>query len=608
MKRLLIVVLIVLVVAGGLTLIVPLAMSSAPVKQRIADQLADWTGRRVTFVGDPRIRLFPYLRMQIPNLTIGDPSGAETFIAMDTLSGSLRLVPLLLGRVEVAEFRLSRPRIHLRKTDATSSNWELRQVSRERRRPGPPARLKLNQIKIFNGTVTWDDDAADRHETISAIELKLGWPSAEEPIVGSGEFTWRGETVEFNGSLADPTGLNEGKLSPARIAIASTPIRASFTGNVSRLAGVQFDGPVNLSTPSLRRLVNWLGAPTEPGSTLGAAAIEGKLNWNQSSIAVTEAKLELDGNVAEGTVSANLDGPRPAIQGTLALGQLDLSPYLEAFRAELNAAPGTAEPIRMPLLAAVDLDLRVSTEQVLLGSARIGNVAAAASVKDGRLAVEIGGAQLYSGSLAAKFSAEMRGDRFVGDIEAKMSAVPAGLALSEFAGVTALDGTGDATLAVEGSGRSWNEVAHTLSGTVKLGLVGGSLAGLDMARIAAILDERAASAPAASGSTGFSSGAATLTIADGAITTSDLSAEGTDFRVDLSAQASLFSPAVSGLGTLTIRSATAGDTGTALPFELGGTWREPEIFPDLGRILKRSSIESDEDRQSHALAAHAPAN
>jgi uncharacterized protein involved in outer membrane biogenesis len=59
MKKLLIAALLVLVVVGGLVAVVPLALSSAPVKQRIADQLADWTGRRISFVGNPRIRLCP---------------------------------------------------------------------------------------------------------------------------------------------------------------------------------------------------------------------------------------------------------------------------------------------------------------------------------------------------------------------------------------------------------------------------------------------------------------------------------------------------------------------------------------------------------------------
>jgi AsmA protein len=603
MKRLLIAVLVVLALVGGLLVLLPVVLSSGPVKQRIADQLADWTGRKISYIGNPRVRLFPYLRIQIPNVTVGDPKGASNFISMESLSGSLRLAPLLFGRVEIAEFRLFHPRIHLRRTASQERNWDLSQVEQERRRPGPPAQLVLSRIRISDGTVIWDDAASGRYETISNIDLNLSWPSALEPIVGNGTFRWRDETVEFNGSIGDPTALNEARASPARIAIASTPIRASFSGNISRLAGLQFEGPANLSTPSLRRLIAWLGAPGEPGSTLGAAAIAGKLNWSGSTIAFNEARFELDGNAADGNVSAALDGARPAIHGTLALNRLDLTPYLEAFRADLNSAvPGTGRPISMPVLSAVDLDLRFSTDEVLLGSARVGDVAATVTVGNGKLGVDIGGAQLYSGTLAARLGGAMEGDAFVASAEAKVSAVPAGLALAELAGVTGLDGTGEATISVGGGGRTWNELAHKLAGTATVSLTDGHLAGLDLARLAAILEGRADSATPARAATAFGTAGATVTMANGLLKSEDLHAEGEGFRIDLTAEASLFDTGVSGLGTLTI-GMTGAAPGTALPFELAGTWREPEVFPDLGRIIKRSDADPSANGPSQAAGA-----
>ena len=79
-------------------------------------------------------------------------------------------------------------------------------------------------------------------------------------------------------------------------------------------------------------------------------------------------------------------------------------------------------------------------------------------------------------------------------------------------------------------------------------------------------------------------------IAGGEISTRDFHAEGENFRIDLAGEASLFDPTVSGRGTLTLGKPGATAAARSLPFELGGTWQEPELFPDLGRIINRSEV------------------
>jgi len=74
MKRLIIAVAIVLAVVGGIVAGVPAALSSTLVKQHIADQIADWTGRKVTFTGNPGIAVLPSVRIWISGVTIAGPA------------------------------------------------------------------------------------------------------------------------------------------------------------------------------------------------------------------------------------------------------------------------------------------------------------------------------------------------------------------------------------------------------------------------------------------------------------------------------------------------------------------------------------------------------
>lgn len=590
MRRLLFLALVLLIVVGGFAAALPIVLSTAGVKQRIANQLADWTGRRVSFRGNPRVEAFPYVRITIYDVKIGDAKGDEPFISMASLNSNMRLGPLLLGRVEIAAFNLNNPQIHLRRDRDGSVNWALRQVPRQQRRPAPATLLRLNRISVTDGLITFDDLANGRHESVTATNLTLSWRGAGDPVFGTGSFRWRDQSVQFNGSVADPIALNEGLASTARLAVAAAPFRLSFSGSVSRVSDLQVDGATTISTPSVRHLMTWLGVPAEPAATLGAASIEGKLNWTRPTLVIADAKVELDGNHAEGALAANFSGPRPRLQGTLAADTLDLSPYLESLRAELTGQGSwVLAPIRVPSLAAVDVDARISAGQVLVGTAQLGDVGVAAGVTNGKVSLDVGEAKFYGGNLTATLSAEMRNATLFGNVEARLSDMPAGVALADFAGIKSIDGTGAASLRLAGSGRSWGELARSFAGTARVTLADGSIAGFDLDRVAAALGGKTSGRLAAR-STKFARAACNLKIADGEITTDDLSAEGDSFRIDLAGAASLFEPDVSGRGTLTLGKTDGGATPTTLPFELSGTWQEPEVLPDLGGSVRRSEL------------------
>jgi hypothetical protein len=126
MRRVVITVLAVLVVLAGLAALVPVALSSQIAKQRIADQIAEWTGRKVTFRGEPRIGFLPDLQIKILNVTIDDPGSVKPLISVPELEGRIRIAPLLAGRIEIIEFRLIRATINLRRDVAGNENWGIR--------------------------------------------------------------------------------------------------------------------------------------------------------------------------------------------------------------------------------------------------------------------------------------------------------------------------------------------------------------------------------------------------------------------------------------------------------------------------------------------------
>jgi len=382
--------------------------------------------------------------------------------------------------------------------------------------------------------------------------------------------------MEFTGLLAAPLQLIRGATSAARFAIASTPIRASFSGWASGSAGLRLNGDASISTPSLRRTIEWLGTPMGTGPILGAAAIRGTVSIGGPSIAFTVASVELDGNSAEGSLGVNFAGPRPAVQGALATDKLDLSAYLEAVRADLIATGSwIIAPARLTFAETVDADIRLAAGQVIMGATQIGKVAATIAIRDGTVDVAVGEAQFYAGKIEAHLGVSRDGAALAATAEAKVADVAGRPALTDLAGVSVLDGTMDARLNLTARGLNWGEFAHALAGTGTIEVANGSLTGLDLATIAdALADPFAGSVAAGSGTTSFAHFAANFAIAEGEIRTGDLFMEGNDFRLTLDGYGSVLSGTVDAKAVLTTTTET-------IPLAIAGTWHQPVIAREL---------------------------
>ena len=585
MKRLAIIVAVVVAALAIAVAAVPFLVPSDFLRARVAERIANLTGRAVAVTGEPRLSIYPYLAVTVEGLVVANPEGmgSDPFIVAETMQARVRLLPLLVGRAEFEEFELIKPTIHLVVDAEGRANWQMAgsAVANQAAAPLPaatdtaslqPLDLLLGRLKVDNGTILYDDLVSNTREEMTAVDLDINWPSASASVGGRGSLQWRGETLEFTGLLAAPLELMRGSRSPARFAIASTPLRASFSGTAASAATLRLDGEASLSTPSMRRTIEWLGTPMGTGPILGAAAVRGTASVAGGDVIFDKATIELDGNSAEGSLGVSLAGARPVVRGTLAIGNLDLSAYVEAIRADLIAGGSwLIAPARMAFAELVDADIRVSAAQVMIGKTRIGRTAAAVAIKNGAFDIAVGEAEYYGGSIGARLTAAVVGDSLTAAAQGKFAGVPASVALTDLAGVSALDGTATVAFDITGQGRSWAAFASSVAGTGTLVMAGGSLNGLDLPKIAdKLTDPLAEPVAGGGGSTAFESLSADLAISDGSISTTGLVMRGTGFRLMLAGKGSLFTGAVDAKAKL----ATGTET---IALTVDGSWQKPTI-------------------------------
>lgn len=599
MRRLLPFAAFIAVAGAGAYLVAPAILSDSRIKSAVTQELSARTGRPVTFVGEPTIVLFPVLGFRIDKVVVANAPGlgdGEPFAVVDSVRGGIKPLPLLFGRVEPGTIQLDAPRINLRVDASGRANWDVggrevgapleRQVAAAlRKSAGKP----FGRVRVVDGYVTYENAQTGVKGAVSAINLNISWRSEKESAVATGTMDWRGETVDFSGSLAKPAEFFAGNTTPASVNLRATPLRLTFQGNAFAASGMGLDGDINLATPSVRRALAWIGRNVGEGSTLGAASIKAKAKVARSAITLSDAAMELDGNEATGSVRLTLDGARPSLQGTLAFSSLDVSPYLESVRAGLaNSSDWEPVEINLAALRDTDLDLRFSAQQVIVGNAKFGAAAASAVGTGGRISFDVGELQVYGGTLQAAVTADLQQPAINATMRVTVTDVPTKPLLGALAGIDTLDGMASGSIDVRGRAETWNALVRTATGSATVRLANCSIGGFDMGEFARDGGDEAEAGVAAA--TKFGSVVATMSLGDGIVTTTNLVADGADYAVTLEeGSASLTQPTIKGRGTLALRRhmLRADGSGFEFPFILGGSWMHPLISPDIDRILLR---------------------
>lgn len=137
---------------------------------RLGEILASWTGRDVTLRGEPRVELLPRLTVTLHDVTISGPPDMEDadLIHMDWLRGTIRLLPLLIGRVEIDSFKMKRPVLTLVQ-DGAERNWHL-DSGAAALQLAFAGDVPLGNFEVEDGTIVYEDRAGGnrRRSTTSA--------------------------------------------------------------------------------------------------------------------------------------------------------------------------------------------------------------------------------------------------------------------------------------------------------------------------------------------------------------------------------------------------------------------------------------------------------
>lgn len=587
MKRLAPILLLLLLIALGAAIVAPKMASEERLRAEALAVLKQETGQEPQLGGSVSFSVLPWPTVNIEQLSFGAPGKAS--ISVPDARLVLEIMPLLTGQVRAYRIDLDHPEFVVPDGDSGRFDRLTALVATLGSEAG------ATKVRVKDGSVVIRRrDGEDI--VLRQLAGTFAWRGGRD-LQADGSAVWRGEPVEFDIDVTQLAALAKGQPGRARLSLSGAPFTLSFDGSLTLAGGPVAEGDLQVSSSQLRDVLGWIGltAPTEQG--FGAFALRARALFSGSSAALSNARVELDGNSSEGGVNVRVDKGRTVVQGSFASGNLDLSPYGRLAMSEPNGREWNRTPVDVSRLGAMDLDLRLSAAQVRAGSSRFDGLAASALLKGGRLALTVGEAEAWNGVFRASANVAPAASGEGAEIHVDLAGNDVDLAasLGDLFKLQRLEGTGTFRIAFGGTGLSVSDIVDNLNGAVTLSAGQGGIVGVDVARVLARLERRPLSGGGSlrGGRTDFDRLDAKATIAKGVAHVDDLSISSSAIRIAVTGDVSLAGRDLDLKGTAgLVHPAPAAGAPPAdnldLPFVIQGPWDSPFLLPDAQAMIRRS--------------------
>lgn len=586
----------------------PLFISTQAITQRIVAEVKESTGRELTIGSDAKLAIFPSIAIEASDVTLSNPGGldAGALLSMGEIKVDLALMPLIGGEIDVERFVLVKPVIALAVDADGNANWDFTAGETAGAASGDTGtgsggarNVRLGKIEVVEGELSYADVRSGAAHKASNINIALALPDMASPMKATGSADWNGETVKLDIDLGSPRGLMDGKATPLTATVGSSHLATAFKGSVSAIDGnLVITGDVEAKAPSLRELAKWTGNPLAPGNGLEAFSMTSKVNYADSTITASDARLALDGMNAQGSAVVALDGDRPAVRGSLGVDKIDINRYLSSGGSDPAGSGGAGgwsdAAIDFSGLGAVDADLKLAANEIAYKNIKIGKSALEVGIAAGKLTARLTRLALYGGSGSGTLTLDGGAKTPALAADLVIAGIDARPLLSDAMGTKWLEGTGELGINVAAQGASQRQMVGSLGGDAKLRFADGAIRGINIPQMLRSLGSNplAGWSGGESQRTDFSSMSASFRIAKGVASNSDMQLVGPLVRMTGAGTISMPGQSIDYrvkpklVASLEGQGGALDLSGLDIPVIIKGPWSNPQIYPDIEGILQ----------------------
>ena len=476
-----------LLIVIGYLIAKPSIPNQRSIRAALTQHLTEWTGAIVTIDGSSRLSYFPRLTMEIRNVRLTDIKHLPVLreIRAKRMDVRLGFWSLVSGTPIVDRITLIEPQI---------KSSSVARVTTESSVPSEaPALMQalstapFDQFVLEKGVITIV--GPESSEEFRDVNAKLNLRPSTGAHSSRGTFVWRDQTLTFNYDGGGPRQVAKAVKIPVSLTIGGDLMTAEIEGNATISDGLRVTGNLDLDIPNLSRFAKWTGILVPDDQKRGDFSATGSFHWVGHRIGFDEGTFVLDGNKALGALALEFSGPRPQIEGTLALQKLNLTQY---FKPGAVPEPGAKAPktksvdVDFPLLHHLNIDLRISTTELSAGPLTLGQSAISFSLKSGRLMADLALFDICGGNGNGRLEFDATVPDSAIRVTGKMTEVSSRTCIEIFTDDSAIEGTANLSADVTSKGRTAREILEGLGGKLSLSMDAGQV-DVDVAKLVSSL-------------------------------------------------------------------------------------------------------------------------
>lgn len=154
----------------------------------IAKLVQQKTGRPLTIRGDLGLKVFPWIALDIHDVTLGNPPGYgnDPFLTVQRASVGVKLIPLLSKRIEVSRVGVDGLAVTLVSRSKTENNWKDLGESKTSEEPssssGPPPQASIGGVDISKSSLVYRDEEKKSVTRLTGLEVHTGALGSGDPV------------------------------------------------------------------------------------------------------------------------------------------------------------------------------------------------------------------------------------------------------------------------------------------------------------------------------------------------------------------------------------------------------------------------------------------
>jgi len=358
-------------------LIIPRFINVEQFKPRIEELITSKTGYPLTIAGDITLSLFPWVGVNLANVTLENPEhfDEKTFLSIKNFQAKMNVMPLLSKKVEIDRFILEHPQLVLTRNKKGLWNWqpEDKTVSKQTKTtPESPDNtqtgetessgterqisiesLLVGECAIKNGTITINDLVSETTRNITDINLSLQDVSFDKPVTLTMQAKLADKPIDLKALIgplsSDP--LNSRVNVDIELKLFNT-LAFNSTGYLENMAAaLSYTFDFNLTPFNPKSLFTQIGlelpiVPSDP-EALEKLAAQGTISGSKSEINVSESKIILDDSTIAAVLNVK-EFSKPDITFDLSMDTIDVDRYLPAGEKNQGAPSAAKEASAAP--------------------------------------------------------------------------------------------------------------------------------------------------------------------------------------------------------------------------------------------------------------------